>query len=306
MGNTFQFAWEVKLIEWCQSFLPSFVIDALDTISYVGDTLFIVAILGFLYLCYDKKIGKKLAFNALFSLMFACEIKNVFKRRRPYFDNKNIKCLKIVDKNYDQYDIKGQGFSFPSMHSSNSMTVFGTLYRYYQSKPFLLCAIILPLIVGISRFVLGCHYPTDVLAGWLIGLLVSIFVSKFQDKLSDKYLYIFLIVVGAIGFIFCESNDFYSTYGLTIGIIISGILDEKYIHFSNTKNIKRMICRLIIACGTYLLVSQALKLPFSADVLEADTLFAYAYRTFRYALASLLGIGLTPILYKYNLLKVNE
>ena len=99
IGNFFQFDWEVKLIEWCQNNIPFVIIKILDYISYVGDVIGIVAILAFFYLCYNKKVGKRLLVNIVFVLMFSGYIKNVFKRRRPYFDNENVKCLKVVEYN---------------------------------------------------------------------------------------------------------------------------------------------------------------------------------------------------------------
>lgn len=306
IGNFFQFDWEVKLIEWCQTYLPLSLVKAFDIVSYVGDTLAIVAILGFLYLCYDKRVGKKIAFNAIITLLLAGQLKNVFKRRRPYFDNKNIKCLKPVESGYDIYDIRSQGFSFPSMHSSNISVVFGSLYNCYKTKLLLAISIVFSLVVGISRFVLGCHYPTDVIVGLILGYGSSYLFGKLQDNWPRKYVHCLMIIIMIIGFTFCESSDFYSACGIAIGFIVAEYIDDRYINFKNTKNIIKIIGRLLFAGGLFLAVSSLLKLPFSEEVLEANTFFAHFYRTFRYAAASIIGVGLTPFIYKYNVLKVKE
>lgn len=62
-------------------------------------------------------------------------------------------------------------FSFPSGHTLHAV-VFGLVaINYYPALSF----IIMPFVsmVALSRVVLGLHYPSDVLAGALIGSLIA-------------------------------------------------------------------------------------------------------------------------------------
>jgi membrane-associated phospholipid phosphatase len=67
-------------------------------------------------------------------------------------------------------------FSFPSGHSSGSMIAYGLLayiaikvlpqpYGWIAAG---ICALII-FLIGVSRIYLGAHFPSDVLAGWLLG-----------------------------------------------------------------------------------------------------------------------------------------
>jgi undecaprenyl-diphosphatase len=69
--------------------------------------------------------------------------------------------------------------SFPSGHSAMSAAVYLTLGALLAQTVtqrrlklyFLGMAILLAVLVGISRVALGVHFPTDVLAGWATGLV---------------------------------------------------------------------------------------------------------------------------------------
>lgn len=70
------------------------------------------------------------------------------------------------------------GASFPSGHSTMAaalvtflvLLLWQTRYRWTA----LVLGVLYALLVGYSRIVLGVHYPTDVLAGWLTGISVVI------------------------------------------------------------------------------------------------------------------------------------
>ena len=95
------------------------------------------------------------------STLVAQLLKRIISRSRPYW----------VMKNLNTYGIDLTDYSFPSGHTTAAFTV-ATTFSLYFPKIATLC-FIMAILVAISRTYLAVHYPTDVLAGILIGIGVA-------------------------------------------------------------------------------------------------------------------------------------
>ncbi len=299
-GNTFDFAWEVGLMEWLQGHLGSGFISVISYLSAFGEELVLIAVLGFIFWGYDKKLGKTVGLNVLMGLIWNPMIKNVFSRLRPYMAHDSIKILRPVDKSADVYDIAAQGFSFPSGHSSNSVTLYGSIAAEKKSKALTWAAILLPLLVGFSRVVVGAHYPTDVLAGWLLGILSIALVSLLRKKIKNEYaLYGVLLVLTLPGLFYCKSADYFTGLGLMLGFIGGAVLEDKKVRFENTKSILRAILRVLGGAAVYFALNTLLKLPFSKEFLNNGSYASLLVRCARYAVIAFVDFGVYPMLFRY-------
>ena len=301
-GNTFYFDWEVSLMIWLQAHIGSFGTALFSFLSIFGEELGCVAVLGFLYWCYDKRFGRYVGMNLLVGILLNPMIKNIFLRRRPYFDIPQIKCLKPVKKGADIYNIAAQEFSFPSGHSSGSAIVYGSMALYKKKNSILgVIGVALPLLVGISRVYLGVHYPTDVIFGWLLGLVVIVFVPWLQKKLNnDRLFYGVLLLMGLPGFFYCKSHDFFSGYGMLLGFALADGFEKKYVNFENTRSPLGSVLRVIGGIAVFFGLNALTKLPFGSDFLDSGQMSALLIRTVRYTFVLFVVLGVYPMVFKYT------
>ncbi|MBR2788152.1 MAG: phosphatase PAP2 family protein [Erysipelotrichaceae bacterium] len=308
MGNVFQFAWEVELIKGLQELIRTFPFLKyfFSFFTMLGEPVTLVLIVIFFYWCFDKKLGIRIAISILMANVTNGMIKNVFERIRPHTANNEIECIRPAESRYDINDMAKQGFSFPSGHATCTANLLTTLYREKKNNKLLAFGSLIVFLVCLSRVALGVHYPTDVLVGVIFGIIPAVVVDRLYQKMEKKKFYLMLLIYSCLGFFYCRSNDYYSVVGLTIGFLSGDLFDEKYVRFENTTNVLRMIFRILGGAAIFLFLVNVLKLPFSKETLEAENMFSYLYRVFRYGTGTFVIIGLYPAVFKYNILRLKE
>ncbi len=163
--------------------LRSAVMDVLMTcITYLGDDgIFWLVLTAILMI---PKKTRKLGLYILFGLGVATVINNLglkelFARPRPFnFEHWG----DIYEYVYPNLVEKPHSLSFPSGHTSTSIGA---------ALPFLMRAnkkagipiFIIAVLIGISRIYIHVHYPTDVIAGAVVGLVSGFLAVLLLDKL---------------------------------------------------------------------------------------------------------------------------
>ena len=109
----------------------------------------------------------------LFSLaanFLACNVvlKPLIDRTRPYY---------VLD--YTPLIPPVGDPSFPSGHTSASFAAATAIYAI--NKKWGIAAYACAAVMGFSRLYLGVHFPTDVLAGALVGIVAAMVIIKIFD-----------------------------------------------------------------------------------------------------------------------------
>lgn len=141
-----------------------------------GGMIWIAATVLLLIPKKTRKVGIMSAVALLGSLIINNHIlKNIVQRPRPYTTFTDLKILIPTPSE----------FSFPSGHTSSSFAAAGVFYSHLPKKVGV-PAVILAGLIGLSRLYVGVHYPTDVIAGVVMGILLSFWAELFVNFCAKK------------------------------------------------------------------------------------------------------------------------
>lgn len=101
-------------------------------------------------------------------------LKHIFERPRPFVELSNIHLLIP----------KPSSYSFPSGHSASSFAAAGIIAS--EIKKFKWPVLTLAVLIAFSRIYLLVHYPSDVLAGIILGIICSRIITKAFERNFPK------------------------------------------------------------------------------------------------------------------------
>ncbi len=162
--------WENDFLYFIQNRLRSRKMDAfMQACSKLGNVGFIWIILMFCMAMFGLKTLAFAIFIGLILHVLVCNLtlKKFFARSRPD--------LKI---DFNFLAKKHKDYSFPSGHACSSFIVATVLYL--AQSPIFFFAFPLACLIAFSRVYLSVHYPSDVLAGILLGFCIGYLAYSFQ------------------------------------------------------------------------------------------------------------------------------
>jgi len=137
--------------------------------TIVGDKGQIWVYLGIIALIFPKtrKCGAAMLLSYLLAY-FLCDgiLKDLFARPRP--------CA--IDETVELIVKRSTSYSMPSVHSA--LAFASSMSVYLKNRKVGILFLIFALMVALSRLYFFVHFPTDILAGAVIGSIIACIVDK--------------------------------------------------------------------------------------------------------------------------------
>lgn len=158
-----------ELFTYDQSILSSFSSPSLSAyrpffyvVTQLGSSLLLLILSAAAFAMGNKKIkivAAVLAISILFGMVVTDDIKNIIKSPRPAVSS-------------PEPFLYTNEYSFPSGHSVTAFMAASIIGAYFGWK-YRILGYLLAISVGVSRLSLGVHYPSDVLAGAILGIILG-------------------------------------------------------------------------------------------------------------------------------------
>ena len=284
---------------WFLSDLRSPVLDFLfQKITTLGQEIFVMAVICWLYWCVEKKLAYILGFSYFTSGLLVQALKISFRVPRPWDLDPSFKAVESAIP-------AATGYSFPSGHTQSITALMGTLALGARKKWQAVLCVLIIFLVGFSRMYLGVHTPLDVSVGFLLSVISVLFCWYLFNKkqfIWDRPLTL-SVILGIASILVCVyslilyssdmidisySRDCLKAAGAGCAFAIGFYVENTRIRFETAGELKTRILRFLIGAVVAVLLLKGLK-PLIGTSLAASFI--------RYFLAVLWVLMVYPLLF---------
>jgi undecaprenyl-diphosphatase len=154
------YAFDRALFVAINSLTANQAVDAFfQSVTNLGSVFLLGVMALAMFIRGHKKQGVALLMVLAATSLSVMVLKLFILRPRPF---EEIATAKVLDIEFDS--------GFPSGHSANSFAAAGMLGRYYGKLKYVFYAF--AALIAFSRIYVGVHYPSDVIAGSVLGIAV--------------------------------------------------------------------------------------------------------------------------------------
>lgn len=141
-----------------------------------GGAIWILLTLIMLIIPKTRRIGCMMVLSLIGTLLINnMLIKNLVARTRPY----------EVVGGLTYLISKPREYSFPSGHAASSFAAAWVMFRQLP-KRYGVPALLVAILIALSRLYVGVHYPSDVLFGMISGTLISLVAETIVEWIEKK------------------------------------------------------------------------------------------------------------------------
>lgn len=300
----------MQLLYWFEKIRNPFLDFFFSAITYLGDEIALMLIAIVLFWCVNKRSGYYMLVSGFFGIIVNQILKLACKIPRP----------KAIDPNFtivESAEAAAQGYSFPSGHTQNAVTVFGSIFLLAKKTWVKITAIVIATLVGVSRMYLGVHTLWDVVAAAGCAIIILLLLEELfkNDDVFHKampYLCAGLVIGSLIFFLYAsvftpestEANvisakeNSLTLLGCSAGLLLVYPLDRCVIKFETKSTWYGNVIKVVGGFAIVMLL-RALKGPLGSFMGEYE-------RPLRYFLIIAFGGAGWPYMFRYiNMIKID-
>jgi len=162
------YSWGIEVIKVIQTMENSALTAIIKFITALGTEALYIPLILFIFWWIDEKRGLRMGILIIVTAWINAFIKNIFKQPRPY--NLDPSVGLAMESSYGA----------PSGHAQMSLVfwvpIAAWLSQKFKAKKHVIwaSAIFFIILIGFTRLYLGVHFPTDLLAGWMLGGIILV------------------------------------------------------------------------------------------------------------------------------------